>query len=152
MSEHYTQLLRDTAVILGVDPEGLSRVEACTVDDMQINMLYRGERPDDTVAVFVLLAPPAPLIKERVLETMAKANALWCGTDGCTVGLQAESGDIIIACEQPLGWLTTQRFLAMMKRVSITAALWQSVIGGAQPLEAIATDAVESRFRPDLMA
>ena len=152
MFEPYKQLLMNTAVVLGVDPLGLVDVESFTIQDMQICMMHREQETDSTVAGFVLLEKPTLLLKDAVFQNMAKANALWCGTDGCTIGAQAESGEIIVACEQPLEWLTTDRFLDMLKRVSMTAALWQSIIRGAQPLEESTINAIEFRFNPGMLA
>lgn len=149
-------LLTDLASDIGVDAVELIRTQELIVDDQVIGLYLAGEnddmdsldgRPvaDDVpgpdsehatyVVFFTLLGAVDSARQPLILRTLLEANNLWAGTAGCTLGMQAGSGQIILCAQLPLAFLTGPDLSAVLASFAETATFWRSFVNGAALVE-----------------
>ncbi len=93
----YQQLLENYALMMGMEPAADLLVnQEVQVSDLSVGFTVEGDEDSGSILFFTSLGMPAPnMPRERLMQLMLEANALWVGTGGCTLGLQAHTGAYI---------------------------------------------------------
>ncbi len=127
----YTTLLEDYARHIGLPPQELRSTQEVVIDEIPIGFAPEGDENTGNVIFFASLGRPSQQVDMQMLmQLMLEANALWVGTGGCTLGLQAGTGAVLLSARLPLE-LSDAKFLSSALRTfSDVAILWKEVIQG----------------------
>lgn len=128
----YLDLLKNYAKFIGLEP-----VEDLLANqELLIGEIVVGLAPDDNenpynLTFFTSLGKPAASVpKEKLFQLMLEANAFWIGTAGCTLGLQNQSGEVILCGRAPLNVTTAQTLSAVLNGFADLALVWREVVEG----------------------
>lgn len=152
----FPDLLIALASDVGVDAAELTRTQELVVDDHVIGLYLDVENaemdsldrpvmaeeptgPDGEhstyVVFFTLLGAVDAAQQTRVLRTLLEANHLWAGTAGCTLGMQADSSQVILCGQLPLAFLSGPDLSAVLASFAETATFWRSFVTGTALVE-----------------
>lgn len=144
----YEQILRSLAVDVGLDPEELLSTEEIVVDHETIGLQLDGDPQSGDLVFFAVLGKPSAGGRERVLRTLLEANHFWIGTGGCTLGLQPETGNVILCGRIRLEDIDGPQLAGLLDAFADTSAYWRDWIDRAS---ASAADTDPLRGVPDSM-
>ncbi|OZI68633.1 type III secretion system chaperone [Bordetella genomosp. 1] len=132
----YQQLLEDYARLAGLEPAELAVNQELRIADLAVGLSAEGSQDEGNVVIFTSLGPPAPqLPQERLMRLMLEANALWVGTGGCTLGLQAGTGAALLSARLPLVQCGAQALSGALDGFVDVALLWREVLQGRHSVD-----------------
>lgn len=125
--EPYSVLLESLARRLrGVDPAALGHVQSLQIDGRCIDFSLQRDRYDRAEDRVVLRCDVAQLSgggSESLCRTLLRANNLWAGTRGATLGLRGE--DVVMLSESArIGSLSVERLAALVTGLRRQAEHW----------------------------
>jgi hypothetical protein len=127
----YTDLITAFATEVGLDPAALSKTQEIVINDLAIGLNYEGSDDFGDIVYFVDLGAPAEHRKGQVYQTLLEANALWVGTGGATLGLQQDTGHVILAGRCDVEGVTPQGLAMLLDAFSDTAQFWRDYVADA---------------------
>lgn len=128
----YQTLLEDYARLAGLAPvEDFLASQELVIADLVVGLALEGDADRGDIAFFASLGRPAPQVaREQLLQLMLEANALWVGTGGCTLGLQAGSGAVLLCARAPLALCDAPALAAALDAFADVGLLWREVVQG----------------------
>ena len=129
----YDGLVRAMARCLGEDPEAVVRDEGLLLDGFIIALAYEGTPDVGDIAFVTELGVPAPSREQEVCRAMLAANNLWVGTGGTTLGIQAETGCVVLCGRFPVERLDGDLLAAMLRHFAYIARIWQMYVTDSIP-------------------
>ncbi|CAB3662194.1 MAG: type III secretion system chaperone [Achromobacter pulmonis] len=128
----YQTLLADYARLAGLAPaEDFLASQELVIADLVIGLTVEGDADRGDIAFFTSLGRPAPQVaREPLLQLMLEANALWVGTGGCTLGLQAGTGAVLLCARAPLALCDAPALAAALDAFADVGLLWREVVQG----------------------
>lgn len=127
----YTELLKQYASLANLQAEDFLANQELVIADTAIGLASEGD-PDfgDLVVFSTLGRPAADVEREKLMQLMLEANALWAGTGGCTLGLQAGTGAVLLCARLSLVATTASSLSAALQAFTDVALLWKEVVQG----------------------
>lgn len=134
----YQHLLENYARLMGIEPASeLVAVQEVQVADLSIGFNVEGDEENGSILLFTSLGLPAPeLGRERLMQLMLEANAFWVGTGGCTLGLQAHTGAVLVCARAPLALCDAPALAVVVEAFSDVALLWREIVQGRHTVDA----------------
>lgn len=128
----YETLLEDYARLAGLSPvEDFLANQELVIADIVVGLSVEGDADAGDIAFFATLGRPAPQVpRDRLLQLMLEANALWVGTGGCTLGLQAGTGGVVLCARAPLALCDAPALAAALDAFADVGLLWRDVVQG----------------------
>lgn len=137
VSEHYVQLLSGLANYLGLpSPEDFLASEELVINGQSIAFVFEPLDPNEPEAgdllLFAVLGAPAADRQANVHRLLLEANNLWSGTSGATLGLQQDTGNVVMATRLPLEGLLPEQLAGILETFLDTALFWKATVAGEQ--------------------
>ncbi len=139
----YQHLLEKYARLMEIEPASeLTAVQEVQVADLSIGFNVEGDEENGSIMLFTSLGLPAPEVpRERLMQLMLEANAFWVGTGGCTLGLQAHTGAVLVCARAPLALCDAPALAVVVEAFAEVALLWREIVQGRETAD-MATPAV----------
>lgn len=136
----YQHLLENYARLMGIEPASELYVnQEVQVADLAIGFSVEGDEEAGSLLLFTSLGLPGPDVpRERLMQLMLEANAFWVGTGGCTLGLQAHTGAVLVCARAPLALCDAPALVVVVEAFAEVALLWREVVQGRQTVGASA--------------
>lgn len=133
MSERYTQLLTGLAQHLGLpSADALLSTQELVIDGQALGLTFEpldaNEPEAGDLVCFAVLGRPAAASEARVHRLLLEGNNLWAGTGGATLGVQRDSGAVILALRMPLEALTAEILAEELDGFLAVAEFWRAVV------------------------
>ncbi|MET4580432.1 type III secretion system chaperone [Ottowia thiooxydans] len=127
----YSALLQDYARHTGLPVEEFLTNQEIVFADLEIALAPEGDEDTGDIAFFASLGhPSAGVDKTQLMQLMLEANGLWVGTGGCTLGLQAGTGVVLLCARLPLELTDAASLSAALQAFSTVAMMWREVVRG----------------------
>lgn len=128
----YQHLLENYARLMGIEPVAeLLASQEVQVADLSIGFNVEGDEESGSILLFTSLGVPAPQVpRERLMQLMLEANAFWVGTGGCTLGLQAHTGAVLVCARAPLVLCDAPALVAVTEAFADVALMWRAIVQG----------------------
>lgn len=133
LNPRYDSLVRDMARSLGQDPEAVIRDEGLLLDGFIIALAYEGASHFGDVLFITELGTPLPHREQEVHRALLSANNFWVSTGGATLGLQAETGCVVLCGRFNVDLLDGEQLALVLRHFSYIARLWQMYVTDAIP-------------------
>ncbi len=131
MMTRYTQLIQAYADHSGLPAQELLSSQELVIGGVNIGLAPEGSEDTGDMAVFASLGrPSAEVDHEQLMRLMLEANALWVGTGGCTLGLQAGTGAVLLCARLSLVATDALALSAALQAFTEVALLWREVVQG----------------------
>lgn len=128
---HYTELLEDYARHAGLPAKELLSSEELVIAGITIGISSQSDRDTGDVILFSSLGRPSGHVKpEKLMQLMLEANGMWVGTGGCTLGLQAGTGVVLLCARLPLAAINGASLSQSLQAFTNVALLWREVLQG----------------------
>jgi hypothetical protein len=101
------------------------------VDNEAIGLHLDGDPQRGDLVFFTALGKFAAVGGERVTRTLLEANHFWIGTGGCTLGLQPETGQVILCGRIRLEDIDGPQLAGLLDAFADTSAYWRDWIDRA---------------------
>jgi len=124
----FTDLIEAFAAEVGLDAQALLASQEVVIDGLAIGLAYEGGDQFADFIYFVDLGAPPEHRKHEAYEMMLQANYLWAGTGGATLGVQPDTGHVILAGRLELEGMTAQSLAALLDVFVDTATFWKSYL------------------------
>lgn len=136
----YQKLLENYARGVGLEPvDAFLASQEIVIGGVTVGLTLEGDENSGDVVFFSNLGQPASEVDKADLHLMMlQANALWAGTGGCTLGLQPDTGAVLLAGRAPLTVCDAAALASALDAFADVAVLWRNVVAG--------------RIRPELPA
>ncbi|QKV52806.1 type III secretion system chaperone [Comamonas antarctica] len=130
----YQHLLENYARLMEIEPASeLTAVQEVQVADLSIGFNVEGDEENGSIMLFTSLGLPAPEVpRERLMQLMLEANAFWVGTGGCTLGLQAHTGAVLVCARAPLALCDAPALAVVVEAFAEVALLWREIVQGRE--------------------
>lgn len=130
----YQHLLENYARLMEIEPASeLTAVQEVQVADLSIGFNVEGDEENGSIMLFTSLGLPAPDVpRERLMQLMLEANAFWVGTGGCTLGLQAHTGAVLVCARAPLALCDAPALAVVVEAFAEVALLWREIVQGRE--------------------
>ena len=127
----YATLLEDYARHAGLPVQEFLANQELLMADTAVGLAPDGNEETGDVILFSTLGRPAAGVScDELMQLMLEANALWVGTGGCTLGLQAGTGAVLLCARQPLAVSNAASLSAALQTFVDVALLWREVVQG----------------------
>lgn len=136
MIETYEALLKSFAEHVGLDVENLLATQELVIEGLAVGLLYEGDESIGDLIYFADLGSPSERRAPEVYKTLLQANNLWVGTGGATLGVQQDSGHVILAGRIDVQGLTAQSLSVLLDAFTDTALFWQKFVADTLPSDA----------------
>lgn len=134
MSTTYIELLQQLATQLNLPKDAFVDTQELVVDDLKIGFDFQPLDPNmpaaGDIVCFSVLGRAAPEREAQIHRLLLEGNNLWAGTGGATLGIQQESGSVILAMRLPLEGLDAEHLIEVLDDYANTARYWTAVITG----------------------
>lgn len=136
----YQHLLENYARLMGIEPASeLLAHQEVQVEDLNIGFNVEGDEENGSLLLFTSLGLPGPEVpRERLMQMMLEANAFWVGTGGCTLGLQAHTGAVLVCARAPLALCDAPALAVVVEAFAEVALLWREIVQGRETADAAA--------------
>lgn len=133
----YQQLLENYARLAGLEPSAeLLSTQELRVADLTVGFNVEGGEDSGSIVFFTSLGlPAAQMPREQLLRLMLEANALWVGTGGCTLGLQADTGAVLLCARAPLALCDAPALVGAIDAFVDVALLWREIVQGRHMID-----------------
>ena len=127
----YSALLQDYARHTGLPVEEFLVKQELMTSDIAIGLAPEGDEDTGDVAFFTTLGQPgAEVDRTQLMQLMLEANGLWVGTGGCTLGLQAGTGVVLLCARLPLELTYASSLSTALQAFATVATMWREVARG----------------------
>lgn len=127
----YTTLLEEYARLVGLPVQEFLSTQELVIQELAIGLASEGDESTGNLNIFASLGRPAPgVVRDKLMQLMLEANALWVGTGGCTLGLQAGTGAVLLCARLPLAVTDAPALSAAVQAFADVALLWSEVVQG----------------------
>jgi len=128
----YQQLLANYARGVGLEPlDAFMTSQEIVIGGVTVGLMLDGDENGGDVVFFSNLGRPAPDAGgEKLHVLMLQANALWAGTGGCTLGLQPDTGAVLLSGRAPLALCDAAALASALDAFADVAVLWRNVVTG----------------------
>ncbi|MET4580088.1 type III secretion system chaperone [Ottowia thiooxydans] len=127
----YATLLEEYARLVGLPVQEFLSTQELVIQDLAIGIAPEGDESAGNLNIFASLGRPAPGVESaKLMQLMLEANALWVGTGGCTLGLQAGTGAVLLCVRLPLAVTDAHALSAAVQAFADVALLWSEVVQG----------------------
>lgn len=134
MYDRYQDLLTAFARAHQLDADMLAQTQELAFNGRSVGLAFEGEDHEAELVCFCDLGAPAPERAAEVFKDLLEANHFWLGTGGATLGLQASTGNVVLALRTPLALLHVDGLGALLKLFTEVASFWaRQVRGEANP-------------------
>lgn len=135
VSEYYLQLLSGLANHLGLpSPEDFLASEELVINGQNIGFVFEpldpGEPEAGDMLLFAVLGAPPAHRQPDVHRLLLEANNLWVGTSGATLGLQQDTGNVVMATRLPMEGMTPEQLAGILETFLDTALFWKATVAG----------------------
>ena len=137
MIQTYNELIIAFALHVGMDADALAATQEIVIEGLSVGLLYDGDESIGDIVYFTQLGTPAPHRIASVYKTMLEANNLWIGTGGSTLGIQADSGCVVLCGRLDVVGVTAESLALLLDAFTDTALFWQKVVTDTLPDAAI---------------
>jgi len=133
MSARYDELLTGLARHLGLpDPDSLLRTQELVVDGQRLGFAFEpldaNEPETGDLVCFAVLGKPQAAVEARVHRLLLEGNNLWAGTGGATLGVQRDSGAVVLAVRMPVEALSAESLADDLDGFLAVAGFWRAVV------------------------
>jgi len=129
MLENYLQLLRHFAERVGLTPvELFLERQEIIIDGLAISLSYEELEDSRNILCFSLLGQPHESAVKATYIELLEANSFWMETGGATIGMQRNSGEIIMCSKISLDNLNATSFSKFVDNFSDIAHYWKKMI------------------------
>lgn len=128
MFTKYEELIRGLALLFGLEPEELLKVEEIAVHGLSIGLQFEGDADAGDVVFYAPLGEPAPEHASALYPQLLQANHLWAGTGGATLSVHPASGEVILMGRLPLERLQAEHFVQVLDVFTDAAVYWRDRI------------------------
>lgn len=133
MIQSYNELIEAFARHVGMDADALAATQEIVIEGLKVGLLYDGDDSMGDIVYFTQLgAPPAQRVAS-VYKTMLEANNLWVGTGGSTLGIQPDTGCVVLCGRLDVVGVTAEGLALLLDAFSDTALYWQKVVNDTLP-------------------
>jgi hypothetical protein len=141
MSPIYQAVLEDLAREIALEsPADLVAAEELIIDDHSVIFHYKGDDQGGDLMFFSRLGIPHTSNFTSVARRLLEANCLWSGTNGCTLGLEKDSGHVMVcACANVVG-LQGATLAGMLDAFIDTVIEWKEIVAGKEEPQNTAQD------------
>ena len=147
MIQTYNELISAFALHVGLDADALAATQEVVIEGLSVGLLYDGDESIGDIVYFTNLgAPPAQRVAS-VYKTMLEANNLWVGTGGCTLGIQADSGCVVLCGRLDVVGVTAEGMALLLDAFADTALFWQKVVADTLPDAAVGMSPADYMLR-----
>lgn len=127
----YTTLLKEYAVHAGLPVEEFLASQELVIAEMAIGLAPEGDPNRGDLILFSTLGRPAEDVdRAKLMQLMLEANGLWVGTGGCTLGLQAGTGAVLLCVRLSLTATDAASLSASLQAFVDVALVWREVVQG----------------------
>lgn len=130
MKLSFPKLLATFAKHVGLDPVALDATQELVIDNHTIGLTLDGDENVGDLVMFTVLGTPAPDYLVKIAPVLLQANNFWAGTGGATIGLQSETGAIMLCARTPLQDLSAESLAAVLSAYADTATYWTAFVEG----------------------
>ena len=135
MIQTYNELISSFALHVGLDADTLAATQEIVIEGLSVGLLYDGDETMGDIVYFTQLGTPQAHQVASVYKTMLEANNLWVGTGGCTLGIQAETGAVVLCGRLGVEGVTAEGLGLLMDAFTDTALFWQKLVTDTLPSE-----------------
>jgi hypothetical protein len=132
--QKYDDLIRAFAAEVGLDADAFAKAQEVVIDGVAVGVTYEGNADFGDLVYFAQLGKPSDAREADVHRTLLYANNLWAGTGGATLGLQQETGKVVMAGRLDIGEVTPAGLAKLLGAFADTALFWQKFIADEMPL------------------
>ena len=145
----FDKLMSEFGAALGIPDMQPDEFGCCCINvgDTAFHVLVSPE--GDTVTVFTEIGELPDDVEPEVLRQMLAANYFWSGTRGATLGVQPETGAVVLAQRLPLESVTVAELERLMKQFVEVAETGIPGVAGPASEEADGDAAVDEPFPSD---
>ncbi|WP_169457975.1 type III secretion system chaperone [Ottowia thiooxydans] len=127
----YSALLEDYARHTGLPAQEFLASQELVFGDIAIGLAPEGDEDVGDVTFFTSLGrPSAEVDRAQLMQLMLEANGLWVGTGGCTLGLQAGTGVVLLCARLSLEVTDAASLSTALQGFATVATLWREVVLG----------------------
>ncbi|HZY20490.1 MAG TPA: CesT family type III secretion system chaperone [Ramlibacter sp.] len=133
MIETYNRVLQSFAEQMGIDPQAFAKTQEVVVDDVAVGLAYEGDEQVGDLLYFTDLGAPQAHRAPDVHRTLLEANNLWAGTGGATLGLQHETGHVVLCGRIDVAGVTGESLAMLLDAFVDNAQVWRRFVQDALP-------------------
>ena len=133
VNPRYDSLVRDMARCLSQDPDATVRDEGLMLDGFIIALAYEGTDSFGDIAFLTELGVPTPNREQEVHRAMLSANNFWNSTGGGTLGIQAETGCVVLCGRFSVDLIDGDQLAGMLSHFCLIARTWQMYVTDTIP-------------------
>ncbi len=137
MIQTYNELIIAFALHVGMDADALAATQEIVIEGLSVGLMYDGDESIGDIVYFTQLGTPPAHRIASVYKTMLEANNLWVGTGGSTLGIQADSGCVVLCGRLDVVGVTAESLALLLDAFTDTALFWQKVVTDTLPDAAI---------------
>ena len=127
----YSALLQDYARQAGLPVDEFQANQELVYSDIVIGLTPEGDEETGDVTFFTSLGQPSSEVDQtQLMQLMLEANGLWVGTGGCTLGLQAGTGAVLLCARLPLELTYASSLSTALQAFATVATMWREVARG----------------------
>ncbi|MFA5489280.1 MAG: type III secretion system chaperone [Candidimonas sp.] len=135
MTARYKAILSELAFEVGLESaDDLLSTEELIIGERVIGFSYEPYDVNDPVdgdIVFFAVLGGVPSGRELgFYRLLLEANHLWAGTGGAVLGLQRNTGNVVLAARLPLERLQADHLAGALEAFAETADFWADVLAG----------------------
>ncbi len=134
----YIDLIEAFAAEVGLDAQALANTQEVVIDGLPIGLSYEGNEEFGDILYFVEVGAPAEHRQAEVHQTLLKANYLWAGTGGATLGVHPDTGQVILAGRCEVEGVTASGLALLLDALTDTARFWKGYVADELPPPALA--------------
>lgn len=118
---------------LKADNEGY----CCLAFDEKIVVHIQYNYPNDSVMFFCQIGQLSEESQRRLRKKILKADLLWQGTGGTTIGVDNETGEVMMSFQESMELLDSERFQEVLRGFVETAEIWMKALEALERGEAV---------------
>lgn len=127
----YAKLIEEYALHAGLPARELMSSQELVIAGVGIGLAPEGDQDTGDMILFSALGRPSVGVeREKLMQLMLEANGLWVGTGGCTLGLQAGTGAVLLCARLSLAAIDVVSLSAALQAFTDVALLWREVVQG----------------------
>lgn len=138
MIQNYNELITAFATHVGMDADTLAATQEIVIEGLSVGLLYDGDETMGDIVYFTQLGTPPAQRLTSVYKTMLEANNLWVGTGGCTLGIQAQTGGVVLCGRMDVTGVTAEGLALLLDAFTDTALFWKKIIADDAPSDGAA--------------
>ncbi len=145
LNPRYDSLVRDMARVLGQDPEAVVRDQGLLLQDFIIALAYEGSSRFGDILFITELGTPRPHREHEVHRALLSANNFWISTGGATLGIQAETGCVVLCGRFNIDLLGGEQLALLLRHFTYIARIWQLYVTDSIPTGVLVPSLAVSR-------